>query len=62
VDWMLVLLAYMFGAVVTGAWSVGFGGIGRDIYDRAALVAVALGWPISWLLAAGSAIADWEQR
>jgi hypothetical protein len=55
-DWTLVLLAYVIGAAVTGAWSVGFGGIGRDIHDR-----VALAWPISWLLAAGAAIADWQE-
>lgn len=58
----LVLLFYAFGAAVTGAWSAGVQGIGGDRYDRAALAALILLWPISWLIAAGMAIANLQAR
>jgi hypothetical protein len=57
---LLVLLVYALGAAATGSWVLGFGGLGRDWYDRVVLVILVLLWPLFWALAAVLALAKWD--
>jgi hypothetical protein len=58
---IIAALFYVFGAALTGAWSTGIQGIGRDRYDVVALFFLMALWPAAWLLAFGQAVYDWAE-